>query len=158
RIPSWLGRITLLPTLAWFSSSDLFLHALCAAGVGVSLLALIGFAESISFFLLWLLYLSLTVVGGEFLSFQWANLLLATAFLAAFFAPLSWRPKWVPETEPPTITLWLLRWLLFRLMSQSGAVKLLSGDPTWRHLTALQYHFETQPLPTWIGWYVHQLQ
>ena len=46
---------------------------------------------------------------------------------------------------------------MFKLMFQSGCVKLLSGDPTWRNLTALTYHYETQPLPTWIGWYAHQL-
>jgi len=51
----------------------------------------------------------------------------------------------------------VLRWLLFRLMLCSGLVKLLSGDPTWRNLTALQFHYETQPLPTWVGWYFHQL-
>jgi len=50
-----------------------------------------------------------------------------------------------------------LRWLLFRLTFESGCVKLLSGDLTWRNLTALTFHYETQPLPTWIGWYAHQL-
>ena len=58
---------------------------------------------------------------------------------------------------PSRIVLWLLRWLLFRLMFESGCVKWLSGDPTWRNLTALTFHYETQPLPTWIGWYAHQL-
>jgi hypothetical protein len=53
--------------------------------------------------------------------------------------------------------LWLLRLLLFKLMFQSGCVKLLSGDAAWRDLTALAVHYETQPLPTWIGWYAHQL-
>jgi hypothetical protein len=42
-------------------------------------------------------------------------------------------------------------------MFASGVVKLSSGDPTWWGLTALQVHYETQPLPTWIGWYSHQL-
>ena len=42
-------------------------------------------------------------------------------------------------------------------MFASGVVKLSSGDATWRNLTALVYHYETQPLPTWIGWYAHQL-
>jgi hypothetical protein len=46
--------------------------------------------------------------------------------------------------------------LLFKLMFLSGCVKLLSGDPTWRQLTALTFHYQTQPLPTWIGWYAHQ--
>ena len=51
----------------------------------------------------------------------------------------------------------MLRWLLFRLMFSSGLVKLLSGDALWHNLTALTVHYETQPLPTWIGWYAHQL-
>ena len=58
---------------------------------------------------------------------------------------------------PSRIILWLLRWLLFRLMFESGCVKWLSGDPTWRNLTALTFHYETQPLPTWVGWYAQQL-
>src|SRR5208282_2644756 len=55
------------------------------------------------------------------------------------------------------LVLWLLRWLLFRLMFESGCVKLMSGDSSWWHLTALRVHYETQPLPTWIGWHAHQL-
>jgi hypothetical protein len=55
------------------------------------------------------------------------------------------------------LMLWLLRWLLFRLMFESGCVKLMSGDVSWWNLSALRVHFETQPLPTWIGWYAHQL-
>src|SRR5262249_29706791 len=45
---------------------------------------------------------------------------------------------------------------LFRLEVASAAVKLASGDPTWRHFTALRFHYETQPLPAWTAWYVHQ--
>ena len=67
------------------------------------------------------------------------------------------RPAGSIGPRPSRIVLWLLRWLLFRLMFESGCVKLLSGDPTWRNLTALTFHYETQPLPTWIGWYAHQL-
>jgi lipase maturation factor 1 len=50
-----------------------------------------------------------------------------------------------------------MRWLLVRLMFGSGAIKLASGDATWRNLTALSYHYETQPLPTWVAWYANQL-
>jgi hypothetical protein len=42
-------------------------------------------------------------------------------------------------------------------MFMSGLVKLLSGDSAWRNLTALGYHYETQPLPTPIAWYMFQL-
>jgi hypothetical protein len=49
------------------------------------------------------------------------------------------------------------KFLLFRLMFASGVVKLSSGDPNWRNLTALAWHYETQPLPNPLSWYLHQL-
>src|SRR6476620_12734262 len=80
-------------------------------------------------------------------------------FLAIFFAPWQWLPRRVErEARPSRIVLWLLRWLLFRLMFESGCVKLIDdnpNNPTWHKLTALNYHYQTQPLPTWIGWYAH---
>ncbi len=152
------GRYHIFPTLCWFSSSDVFLKLQCAAGVALALLLVFGIAPAPCLFLLWLVYLSLTTVGLDFLSFQWDNLLLETGFLAIFFAPLQWLPRRPSNESPPSrLMLWLLRWLLFRLMFESGCVKLLSGDPTWRNLTALSFHYETQPLPTWIGWFAFQL-
>ena len=150
-------RYHLLPTLCWFSTSDGFLHFLCAAGVALSLLVILNVAPAPCLFLLWLIYLSLSTVGREFLSFQWDALLLETGWLAIFFAPLQWLPKGAVASPPSRVVLWLLRWLLFRLMFESGLVKLLSGDAAWRNLTALNFHYETQPLPTWVGWYAHQL-
>jgi lipase maturation factor 1 len=143
--------------LCWFSASDGFLHFLCGAGAVLSLLLIFGIAPAPCLFLLWLIYLSLSVVCREFLSFQWDALLLETGFLAIFLSPLQLWPKRSETPGPSRIALWLLRWLLFRLMFESGLVKLASGDPTWRNLTALSFHYETQPLPTWVGWYVHQL-
>jgi hypothetical protein len=52
---------------------------------------------------------------------------------------------------------WLFQWLLFRLMFESGLVKLTSHDATWRNLTALSFHYWTQPLPTVIGWFAAHL-
>ena len=153
-----LNRYHLLPTLCWINSGDGFLQFQCAAGTALAVLLIAGIAPAPCLFLLWLIYLSLTTVGGVFLEFQWDNLLLETGFLAIFFAPLQLLPRRPSsETPPSRAVLWLLRWLLFRLLFESGCVKLLSGDPSWRTLTALTFHFETQPLPTWIGWYAHQL-
>jgi len=152
-----LDRYYFWPTLCWFSASDGFLHFLCAAGSVLAGLLIIGIAPAPCLALLWLLYLSLVTVGQDFLGFQWDNLLLETGFLAIFFAPRQWLPRLPTETCPPRVLLWLLRLLLFKLMFSSGCVKLASGDPTWRQLTALTYHYQTQPLPTWIGWYAHQL-
>jgi predicted DCC family thiol-disulfide oxidoreductase YuxK len=144
------------PTLCWFSSSDRFLNVQCAAGVALAVLLIVGIAPAPCLFLLWLIYLSLCTVSDPFLGFQWDVLLLETGFLAIFFAPWNWWPRHpAREPSPSRLALWLLRWLLFMLMFRSGCVKLTSGDPTWRHLTALNFHFETQPLPTWIGWRVH---
>ena len=152
-----LERYRLFPTLCWFSTSDRSLQYQCAFGVLFALLLFIGIAPAPCLFLLWLIYLSLCTVCREFLGFQWDILLLETGFLAIFFAPLNLLPRLYRTAAPSRTVLWLLRWLLFCLMFQSGCVKLLSGDPAWRNLTALTFHYETQPLPTWIGWYAHQL-
>ena len=146
----------LLPTLFWLNPSDAFLHFLCAGGVVLSLALIAGFFPRITLAGLWGLYLSLVTVGQVFLSFQWDVLLLEVGFLAIFFAPLQIRETFSRATAPSVPFLWLLRWLLFRLMFASGFVKLAS-DEVWRNLTALNFHYETQPLPTWIGWYAHQL-
>ena len=152
-----IERYRSLPTLCWFSASDTALHWQCALGVTCAVLLLFGIAPAPCLVLLWLIYLSLSTVCREFLSFQWDILLLETGFLAIFFAPLRFWPKRIRELPPSVIVLWLLRLLLFKLMVQSGWVKLLSGDKLWLDYTALTVHYETQPLPTWIGWYAHQL-
>jgi lipase maturation factor 1 len=152
-----LERFHLLPTLCWFDVSDGFLNFQCAIGTICALLLIIGIAPAPCLALLWLLYLSLATVGQDFFGFQWDNLLLEAGFLAIFFAPLKILPSLSSESPPSRIVLWLLRLLLFKLMFSSGCVKLLSGDPSWRNLTALTFHYQTQPLPTWIGWYANQM-
>jgi lipase maturation factor 1 len=151
------SRYWWLPTLFWLSPTDSTLHALCAIGCGLAALLILGIAPAACLAGLWASYLSLCSVGQDFLSFQWDILLVETGFLAIFVAPLTLRPAEIRASTPPPITVWLLRWLLFRLMFSSGAVKLLSGDETWRNLSALEYHYWTQPLPTWIGWYANLL-
>ena len=146
----------LFPTLFWLNPTDACLHLLCAGGVLLSFLLIAGIFAPFTLVGLWGFYLSLVTVGQVFLSFQWDVLLLETGFLAIFFAPMQLRDTFTRAWEPSSAFLWLLRWLLFRLMFASGFVKLAS-DETWRNLTALNFHYETQPLPTWIGWYVHQL-
>ena len=91
------------------------------------------------------------------LAFQWDNLLLEMGLLSIWLAPLTLHDRLRRAVSPSPLALWSLRWLLMRLMFVFGVVKLSSGDATWRDLTALAYHYETQPLPTWLGWYAHQL-
>lgn len=147
----------MIPTLAWIHSGDGLLLFLCWGGFALSVLLFVGFLPNFVLFLLWAFYLSLVNAGQEFLSFQWDTLLLETGFLAIFLAPLTFRYKFIPNFDPPAVARFLLKWLLFRLTFLSGMVKLASGDEMWRTFSALQVHYETQPLPPWTAWYMHQL-
>ena len=147
----------LIPTLSWIDSGDGFLRLLCGAGAFVSLLVIAGLLPAPGLAALFILYLSLVSVCRTFLSFQWDALLLEAGFLAILLAPLRWRCRIPCPTAPPRAILWLTRWLLFRLMFSSGMVKLTSGDETWHNLTALDYHYWTQPLPNRVAWFVHHL-
>jgi hypothetical protein len=157
RLREWRGGAAWLerPTLLWLGAGDAALHALCAAGVGLAIAALAGIAPRLAFAGAWALYLSLVSAGGIFLAYQWDVLLLETGLLAVLVSPpglLPFRRAWV---RPHPFAIWLPRLLLVKLMFLSGAVKLLSGDPTWLDLTALSHHFETQPIPTWSSWLAH---
>lgn len=143
-----------LPTLCWWNSSDACLDALCGVGTLGSLLMIAGRAPRALALLLWLLYLSLVVAGQDFFEFQWDGLLLETALLAVLFAPRGWRAQW--RVEPTPGGMFLMRWLLFRLLLLSGIAKLASGDPAWSRLQALDFHFWTQPLPLSTSFAVHQ--
>jgi hypothetical protein len=150
------GVYRLLPTVFWLDWSDLALRVVTWSGAVLSLLLILGLAPLALLLVLWVLYLSLTVVGQDFLSFQWDVLLLEAGLLAVLWAPAQWRSR-RRERAPSPVARWLLVLLQFKLMFLSGLTKLLSGDPTWRHATALDYHFETQPLPPWTAWYAHHL-
>jgi predicted DCC family thiol-disulfide oxidoreductase YuxK len=152
-----LSRYLRYPTLCWITSADWFLSGLCAAGIALSAALALGFAPVPCLLLLWAAYLSLATVCREFLWFQWDGLLLEAAFLAMFLSTWALRPRPRGDGSPARGAVRSTRWLLFRLLFASAAVKLASGDPSWRDLTALRYHYETQPLPTWLAWYAHQM-
>ena len=150
------GHPLRFPTLFWFDRSDTFIHVLCGAGTLLAVAAALVPACGLFFLLMWIGYLSIVTAGGPFLSFQWDVLLLEAGLLAVFLAP--WKlPAGGGAFTPSRLVAWLYRWLLFRFMFASGVVKLTSGDATWRDLSALTYHYQTQPLPNPLAWYVHHL-
>jgi hypothetical protein len=151
------ARFWRLPTLFWLGASDAALQALCAAGVLLSLLLGAGLAPRLAASLLWLLYLSFVSVGGIFLRYQWDALLLEAGFLAIWVAPAALRPRAAAVAPVEPLGVWLMRLLLFKLMFLSGVVKLQSGDPAWRHLTAMELHYLTQPLPSPTSFYAYHL-
>ena len=151
-----LRALSILPTLCWFNSSDAFLHFLCGGGVVLSVLLIFGIAPVVSLIALFVFYLSLTIAGQTFLSFQWDILLLEAGFLSIFLAPWQLWPKRGREPPVSRAALFLLKVLLFKLIVMSGMVKLTSGDDCWWNLTALDYHYWSQPLPTIFAWWADQ--
>jgi predicted DCC family thiol-disulfide oxidoreductase YuxK len=135
----------ILPTLFWLDASDSALFAGAVAGALLGLLIVVDCWTRPALIGAFALYLSCTYAGQDFMSFQWEALLLETGFLAIFL------------TGGSRIIVWLYRWLVLRYLFLAGVAKLLSGDQTWRTLTALDYHFWTQPLPTPLAWYAAQL-
>jgi predicted DCC family thiol-disulfide oxidoreductase YuxK len=150
RIGGGLGwmRFWAVPSLFWWNSTDAVLVGACWVGVVLSVVLFAGYLERLALALLYLLYLSFSLAGQEFLSFQWDALLLEAGFLAIFFGHTGVTQKTIA---------WLYRWLAFRLYFLSGFVKLASHDPSWRGLSALDFHYWTQPLPTVAAWYADKL-
>jgi len=145
-----------LPSLFWLlGTSDGALRAIGLAGAGLSLLVVAGYTNAILLVVLWALQISVINVGQDFYAFGWEIQLAETGFLCAFLCPLlDARP--FPRRAPPAAVIWLLRWLAIRIMWGAGLIK-LRGDPCWRDLTCLDYHFETQPIPSPLSIVFHHL-
>lgn len=144
-----------VPSIFWFGHSDGFLLAVAWIGFGLALVVVAGFANAPMMAMLWGLYLSIVHVGQDWYGYGWETQLLETGFLAIFLCPL-WDVRPLSRHEPPLPVIWLYRWLICRIMLGAGLIK-LRGDVVWRDLTALFYHFETQPLPNPLSRWFHFL-
>lgn len=138
-------RFFYVPSLFWLNASNTALMGAVLLGTFLSLILMWGAYPSLCLALLFMLYLSIIAVGQEFLSFGWESFLLEITFYTF----------WMSLTPIPNVMMWIcLNFLLFRFHVQAGAVKLQSHDRTWRNLTALAFHYQTQPLPNTEAWYV----
>jgi len=151
------ARFWFAPTLLWLSSSNAMLMAICWAGLLASIAALLNLWTRLSFFICFVCYLSFIAAASEFANYQSDGMLLEAGFLALFFSPRGVMPGLGSESPPPRASLFLLQWEWFRIYFESGIVKLLSGDPEWRHFTAMDEYYQNGPLPTWVGWYLEHL-
>jgi predicted DCC family thiol-disulfide oxidoreductase YuxK len=138
-------RYLFAPTLFWINSSDAALVSACLIGAAASSLLVLNVLTRTMLIVAFVLHLSLWAALPVFGHIQPDALILEVGLLAIF---LTWGSG---------IVIWLFRWLLFRFMLMSGLVKLLTHDLSWAQLTALDFHYETQPLPTPLAWYAHQL-
>ncbi len=152
---SLLQTFMINPSIFVLAHSDMLLVLLAWIGAVLSLVVLLGFANSIIMFILWFLYLSYVNVGQLFYGFGWEIQTCEIGFLAIFLVPLlDWRP--FPKRESPLPFIWLIRWFLFRFYLGSGLIK-LRGSECWEDFTCLYYHFETQPIPNPLSPFIHFL-
>jgi hypothetical protein len=150
-------RFWFAPTLLWFSGRPQMLVALCWVGMLASLLLVFNVWPRGMLLICFVCFLSFVSAGEDFSGYQSDGMLLEAGFIALFFAPPGFRPLWGADQPPSRASLFLLQWEWFRIYFESGIAKLASGDPQWRHMTAMDEYYQNGPLPTWIGWYAQHL-
>ncbi|MHA7653658.1 lipase maturation factor family protein [Mycobacterium sp. ML4] len=156
-VPGYLARRSFwrAPSIFHLRFSDRLFAGVSWFGAALALAVVCGAAEvaplwaaMLMWLTLWGLYLSIVNVGQTWYGFGWESLLLETGFLMIFLGS--------GQVAPPVLTLWLVRWLLFRVEFGAGLIK-MRGDRCWRDLTCLYYHHETQPMPGPLSWFFHHL-
>jgi hypothetical protein len=151
------ARYWFAPTLLWISSTSAMLVTLCWAGMAASALLVFNIWPRAGLLIGFLCFLSFISAAQDFSSYQSDGMLLEAGFISLFFAPGGFRPGWGEFSLPSRASLFLLQWEWFRIYFESGVVKIASGEPQWRQLTAMDEYYQNGPLPTWIGWYVQHL-
>lgn len=152
-----LRGIWYAPSLLWFSWSDRSLMIVCWLGIAASVAVIFNLWPRLSLLVSLICFLSFIATTQEFSSYQSDGMLLEAGFISLFFAPPGLRPGLGATHLPSRASRFLLQWEWFRIYFDSGVVKLVSGDYSWRHLTAMDDYYQNGPLPTWVGWYVQHL-
>ncbi|MCU1312836.1 MAG: putative integral rane protein [Acidobacteriaceae bacterium] len=150
-------RLWYAPTVLWLSSGGTMLTALSVVGMIASVLLVLNLWPRLMLLVCFVAFLSFVSAAQDFSSYQSDGMLLEAGFISLLLAPRGLRPGWGADSPPPLAAVLLLLWEWFRIYFESGAVKLLSGDPSWRNLTAMDEYYQNGPLPTWVGWYMQHL-
>jgi hypothetical protein len=148
------SRFQYAPTLLWFGTSDHALMILTWVGLIAAVAVFLNLWPRAGLLLCFTCFLSFIAAAQDFSSYQSDGMLLEAGFIALFFAPPGLRPGLARDRAASRASLYLLRWEWFRIYFESGAGKILGGDPAWRNFTAMDEYYQNGPLPTWIGWYV----
>jgi hypothetical protein len=150
-------RFWYAPTLLWFSANDAMLMTLCWAGLIASVLLVVNLWPRMMLLVCFLCFVSFVGAAQDFSGYQSDGMLLEAGFLSLFLAPSGFLPGFGRKQPVVRAAMFLVLWEWFRIYFESGVVKLASGDPTWRNLTAMYEYYQNGPLPTWIGWYLAHL-
>ncbi|XP_063682569.1 lipase maturation factor 1-like isoform X1 [Bolinopsis microptera] len=154
RVDSFLA----VPTLFWFIPEehiDTALQLISNTGLVLSIgVFLQGSANMFIMAALWGLYHSIVNVGQQWYAFGWESQLLETGFLAIWLVPV-FSIQLLPVNTPTSrLCIYGYRWLIFRIMIGAGLIK-IRGDKCWHDLTCMNYHYETQPVPNPLSWFLH---
>lgn len=150
-------RFWYAPTLLWINASNPMLIGLVLAGMIAAVLLVVNVAPRWMLTVCFVCFLSFVGASQDFGSYQSDGMLLEAGLLSIFLAPAGWLPGWGRKSLPCRAAVFLLLWEWFRIYFESGVVKIQSGDPTWRNLTAMYEYYQNGPLPTWVGWYLQHL-
>ncbi|RCS84631.1 lipase maturation factor family protein [Brevibacterium aurantiacum] len=128
-----------------FAYTDRRLRIVCGVGMLAAMTVVIGLPQAGPpwatipvFGLMWWLYFSISSIGQRFYGFGWESLLLEAGFLIGFLGS--------HEVVPSLLMILFLRWFVVRIEFGAGMIK-MRGDSSWRDLTAMDYHHQTQPMP-----------
>ena len=148
------ARYWYAPTLLWLNASSHMLSGLCWTGLIGSVLVTFNIWPRGMLAVCFLCFLSFVSAASEFSGYQSDGMLLEAGFISLFLAPQGWRPGLGRWHAPIRASVFLLLWEWFRIYFESGVAKIASGDPEWRHFTAMDEYYQNGPLPTWLGWHV----
>jgi Lipase maturation factor len=166
---NWAGFVKYPSLFWWIPLTDNTMNAINAMGMLLSLIVVVGSINSwFVQLVLWLLYFTVvTTAGGtSFYQYGWESQILETGMLCVFLCTLphidlsTGRLRWniverTGSSHPPTATtLWLFQWLIFRISTGAGLIK-IRGSSCWTLKTCLYYHFETQPIPSPLSFLYH---
>ncbi|EGT43258.1 hypothetical protein CAEBREN_01125 [Caenorhabditis brenneri] len=128
------------------------IQALCLFGLFLTTIAITyrSFQKLPTFLILYFCYRTIYEAGGVFMHYQWDAFLLESTVAVALLA-------WFCDGPPDSIALYGIVLVFLRAIFMNGVTKLQSKCPAYWSLTALDYYFESQPLPTVFAWHAHQL-
>jgi hypothetical protein len=149
-----VDRFWYAPSVFWLGSGLGALHVVTWIGLIASMLLFFNVWPRATLLICFVCFLSFIVTLEDFSSYQSDGMLLEAGFISLFLTPAGLLPGLGANSPPARAPYFLLLWEWFRIYFQSGAGKLLSGDPQWRNMTAMDDYYQNGPLPTWIGWYV----
>jgi len=151
--PNAVERFIRAPSLFWISTQPTMIDALGWVGLVAAAALVFNLWPRGALVACWISLLSFVSTWQIFSPTIIDQLMIEAALLAVFFAPAGFRPGLGAASPPRPIAVFMMRWLLFRIMFSSGLIKVFAGDSHWRNFTALDVMYETNPSPTILGYF-----